>query len=105
MCIKLRRAAGTSLTRPVSLLVDHLQAAGDPYILLHHTFKRFIASSNPSQLVNPAHLIFYIEECFMHGLFMLENMVPLFFISDIVCSFFKIQGYSVGVLSHPPHDL
>lgn len=73
--------------------------------LLHHTFKGLIASSNPSQLVKPAHLIFYSEECFMHGLFMLENVVPLCFISDIVCISFRIQGYSVGALSHPPHDL
>lgn len=70
--------------------------------LLHHTFKGLIASSNPSQPVKPAHLIFYTEECFMHGLFMLENVVPLCFISDIENI---IQGYSVGALSHPPHDL
>lgn len=62
--------------------------------LLHHTFKGLIASSNPSQL-KPAHLIFYTEECFMHGLFMFENVVPLCFISDIVCISFRIQGYSV----------
>lgn len=70
--------------------------------LLHLTLKGLIASHNPWQLVKPAHT----EQSFMHGLFMFKNVFSLsFLMSDIVCIFFTFQGYSVGVLSHPPRDL
>lgn len=92
------RAACATWSHFVSLLVDQL---------LDPCFTIFIASHSQrfdsiSQLVKPAHT----EQGFMHGLFMFKNVfLPSFLVSDIVCIFFTFQGYSVGVLSHPPRDL
>lgn len=62
---------------------------GCPIFIWHLTLC-LIASDNPWQLVKPAHLILNTEQCFMHGLFMLKNLLCLFFLGQILWGFFFV---------------